>query len=200
MKTVAIVALLLFSLEVFAASSGGTSRHHGGGIIGPNGVKQRVALKIMKDGTAGKDMVSLQLDLGDHKYSSTKPEAWINPNPDAASGVHYEPVITLTLGALTPLQATSDAKGKLSGDFTGKLVDKGAGIRIDVKKATLAALVSELSGKGAHGLLSIKLQKNHPPSASAASASADSRHPAALFEAVFELTISENTKKLTGKS
>jgi len=185
--------------SVFAL--GVANRHSEGGNVGPNGVKQRVTFKIAKDGSLNKDAASIQVDLGDHKYTSVKPEAWINPTPDAASGIKYRPTVIITIGAMPRLIAKSDSKGRLSGDFTGKLINKGGGLKLDIKKGTLAALLSELSGKGPHALLFIKLQDDHDPPAplSHEARDVDSRHAHSLFELMFDMDISENTKKLTAK-
>lgn len=175
-----------------ALAAGVASRHNESGTVGPNGVKQHIALKIMKDGTVGKDSGFLQLDLGEHKYPSTKPEALMNPPAvDATTGASiYRPRIILTLGALAPLTAQSDEKGRITGDFSAKLINNGSGIKITIKKATLATLLSGLTGAGEHGLLAIKIEDS-PPSTPAVSAT--------LLEATFEVDVSENTKKLTAK-
>ncbi|HYG73571.1 MAG TPA: hypothetical protein VEK08_00960 [Planctomycetota bacterium] len=196
MKSVlfAVAAMFLTVNSAFALSV--ANRHNEGGAVGPNGVKQRVTFKIMKDGSTGKDSSSIQVDLGNHKYDSVKPAAWV----DSATTATYRPVITITFGTgLLKLTATSDDKGKLKGDFSGKLINGGAGLKLDIKKSTLAALLSDISGKGDHATLNIKIEDNHPPAAAAASKGVQSRHGHTIFELMFSLDISENTKKLTGK-
>lgn len=194
----AVMAFLGMS-SAFAATLGVTSRHNESGTVGPNGVKQHIALKIAKDGTLLKDSGLIQVDLGDHKYPSTQPDALVNPAAvDATGASTYRPRIILTLGTVLTLTGQSDEKGKITGDFTGKLINKGAGIKIQIKKATLAALLSGLSGGGEHGLLAVKIEDNHP-AAPAASAAAAPRHAGSIFEATIEVDVSENTKKLTAK-
>ena len=186
-----VLAVRMLAMSLNAADV--ESRHNAGGTIGPNGVRQRVAIKINKTAT-GKDAAAIQLDLGDHKYPSTKPEAWTNPTPTVESGIKYRPQIILTLGSTVVLKAISDSKGKLSGDFKGKLINKGGGIKIDVKKGSLGTLLSELSGKGEHVLLNVKIEDDHAPSTTPAS-----RHAHSLFELQMEIDIQENEKTLTGK-
>jgi len=200
MKTWICAVIVVVSANVFAASLGVSGRHNETGTVGPNGVKQHIALMIAKDGTIGKDSGLVQVDLGDHRYPSIKPDALCNPEAvDATTGASiYRPRIILTLGSAAPLTGQSDSKGRITGDFTGKLMNKGAGIKITLKKATLAGLLSDLSGKGEHGLLTISVKDNHP-AAPAASSAAAPRHEGELFEATFELDVSENTKKLTAK-
>jgi hypothetical protein len=196
----AVIAMLGMS-SAFAATLGVTSRHNESGTVGPNGVKQHIALKIAKDGTLLKDSGLIQVDLGEHKYPSVKPDALVNPAAvDATTGASiYRPRIILTLGTTVVLNGQSDAKGKIVGDFfTGKLINNGAGIKIQIKKATLSALLSGLSGVGEHGLLAVKIEDNHPE-APAASAAAAPRHAGAIFDATFEVDVDENTKKLTAK-
>jgi hypothetical protein len=186
-----VLAVMLMAMSLNAADA--VSRHSGEGSIGPNGVRQRVAIKINKTAT-GKDAAAIQLDLGDHKYPSTKPEAWINPTPTVESGIKYRPQIILTLGTTVVLKAVSDSKGKLSGDFKGKLINKGAGLKIDVKKGSLGTLLSELSGKGEHLTLFVKIQDDHAPAVTP-----ESRHASALFELLMEVDVQENAKTLTAK-
>ena len=200
MKTWICAVIAMVSVNVFAASFGVASRHNESGTVGPNGVKQHIALKIAKDGTVGKDAALFQVDFGEHKYPSVKPDALCNPNAvDATTGAStYRPRLILTLGSMAPLTAQSDSKGRITGDFSAKLINKGAGIKITLKKAALAALLSDLSGKGEHGLFTLTIKDNHP-AAPATPSAASPRHEGELFEATFEVDVSENTKKLTAK-
>ena len=67
-KTIAAAILL----SAFAASAGdAASRHSESGSYGINGVKERLVLKVNKS-KSGSDALSLQVDLGEHKYDSAK--------------------------------------------------------------------------------------------------------------------------------
>jgi hypothetical protein len=196
-----VLAVMFAAMSLNAADA--ASRHNEAGTIGPNGVRQRIAIKLNKT-SVGKDVASIQVDLGDHKYPSTKPESWTNPNyteVDATTGLtvaKYRPVIILTLGTGVVLTATSDAKGKLAGEFKGKQINKGAGLKLDIKKGSLGVLLSELSGNGEHVLLNVLIQENHPP-APVASKSVESRHGHELFLLQMDFDVEENTKTLVAR-
>ena len=133
------------------------------------------------------------MDLGDHKYDSAKPEALIKNRP----------VIKVTLGSHPTMSGLCNEKGQIIGDqFKAKLVNNGAGMKITVKKATLTALLSNLSGKGEHGFLTVTIQDDHAPATAAAStaeAPADSRHAKSLYSKEFEMDVQENEKTLVAK-
>jgi hypothetical protein len=161
------------------------SRHNESGSIGPNGVKQIVAFKINKL-QVGKDTGYIQVDLGEHRYDSAKPARLITDRP----------VITVTIGSVPAMTGTADARGKIvSAQFTGKLINNGAGLRIQIKKGTLTNLLSDFAGGTGHGTLTITIQDNHAPSTTAA----QTRHATALFTATFEMDIEENEKKLIAR-
>lgn len=198
------IATMVVAVLGFAAGASEVEiRHagHAGGTVGPNGVKQQVALKISKvEEKKISDKLIITLDLGDHKYESTKPEAWTNPTPTAESGIKYRPVLELTVGGMPLLKAQSDEKGKVTGDFQAQLFKKGAGIKITVSKRKLTELLSTLMGFTVDNPAKVKvvLQDNHLPSP-AASADAGSRHGHSLVEIEFDIEVTENAKKLIGK-
>lgn len=196
-----VVVAVALSLGVSAADAESRHAGHEGGTIGPNGVKQQVALQISKV-TQKKisDKLIVILDLGEHKYESTKPQALINPTPTVESGIKYRPVLLLTIGNTPVLTAQSDAKGKITGDFQAKLINKGAGIKITVSKRLLTELLSQLMGFTVDNPAKVKfiLQDNHLP-APAVSADVESRHGVSLVDADFDIEVKEDAKKLVGK-
>lgn len=179
-----------------ACAEEATSRHNEAGNTGANGVKEYVALKINKL-TGGKDTAIIQVDLGDHKYESVKPEELIKNRP----------VIKVTMGSHPTMTGICNDKGQIIGEqFKAKLVNSGAGMKITVKKATLTALLSDISGKGTHGFLTVTIQDEHSPSIAAASTStstaepaADSRHARSIYSKEFEVDVKENEKSLVAK-
>jgi hypothetical protein len=178
-----ISAVICFS--VLAQESEAASRHNEGGSVGPNGVKQSIAIKINKL-QPGKDIAYIQVDLGEHRYDSAKPEALITTRP----------VILVTIGSVPTMIGVADKKARIiSEQFTGKLVNNGAGLRIQIKKGALTNLLSDFSGHAGHGTLTITIQDNHAPSTTAAQA----RHSQALFSAAFEIDIVESTKFLIAR-
>lgn len=203
MKFLTMFSAVLLSCSAMAADV--ESRHggHSGGTLGPNGVKQQVALKISKvEQTKISDKLIITLDLGDHKYASAKPEQWTNPTPTVESGIKYRPVLLLTVGNMPVLTAQSDLKGKVTGDFQAQLFKKGAGIKLTVSKRKLTELLSQLMGFNDENPAKVKvvLQDNHPPApVSAESQEAGSRHGSPLAEIEFEIEVKENTKQLIGR-
>jgi len=204
MKTcMSILFAVALSFGVIAADAESRHAGHSGGTVGPNGVKQQVALQISKvTQKKTSDKLIVILDLGDHKYESTKPEALTNPTPTVESGIKYRPVMTLAVGNTPVLTAKSDEKGKITGDFQAKLINKGAGIKITVTKRQLTELLSQLMGFTAENPAKVKfvLQDNHLPAPAAQERDeAGSRHGTSLVDVEFEIEVKEDAKKLTGK-
>lgn len=204
MKTwMGLVVAMALSLGLGVAASEAESRHggHEGGTVGPNGIKQQVALQISKvTQKKTSDKLIVILDLGEHKYESTKPQALINPTPTVESGIKYRPIMLLTVGNTPVLTAQADTKGKITGDFQAKLINKGAGIKITIAKRALTELLSQLMGFTVDNPAKVKfvLQDNHLP-APAVSADAGSRHGTSLVDIEFEVEVKEDAKKLVGK-
>lgn len=203
-KWMSILFAVALSFGVVASEAEARHAGHSGGTIGPNGVKQQIALQISKVvQSKSSDKLIVILDLGDHKYESTKPQALINPTPSAESGIKYRPVMLLTIGNTPVLTAQSDAKGKITGDFQAKLINKGAGIKITVTKRPLTELLSQLMGFTVDNPAKVKfvLQDNHLPAPAAQTRDdeAASRHGTSLVDLEFEIEVKEDAKKLTGK-
>lgn len=182
------VFLLVAIFAIGMARAEETERaHNEAGNIGPNGVKQRVAIRINKT-KSGADMASFLLDLGDHRYDSVK----------SATLIEQRPAVLITIGSMPTMQGLANNKGRIDTPFKAKLVNRGAGIKIDMRKSTLSALLSNLSGKGDHAFLTITIQDNHAPSGTAAQ-QAEPRHAHSLFSKEFEVDIKENEKVLIAK-
>jgi len=200
-KWMGLVVAMALSLAVVGSEAESRHAGHAGGTVGPNGIKQQVALQISKvTQTKSSDKLIVILDLGTHKYESTKPQAFINPTPTVESGIKYRPVLLLTVGNMPVLTAQSDLKGKITGDFQAKLINKGAGIKITISKRALPELLSQLMGFTAENPAKVKfvLQDNHLP-APVASAEAGSRHGTSLVDIEFDVEVKEDAKKLVGK-
>lgn len=181
MKAHVLFVVAAMFIAISANSQESASRHNAGGSLGPNGVKQRVAIKINKTKT-GTDAASIQIDLGEHKYDSTK-----------SAALQDRPQILITIGSLPTMTGLANEKGKIESEsFKAKLINNGAGMKIDLRKADLSALLSDISGKGEHVFLTITVQDNHAP----APAAAQSRHANSLYTKEFELDVQESEKAL----
>lgn len=202
-KWMSILFAIALCFNVLSADA--ESRHggHSGGTVGPNGIKQQVALQISKvTQSKSSDKLIVILDLGEHKYESTKPQALTNPTPTVESGIKYRPVLLLTVGNTPVLTAQSDLKGKITGDFQAKLINKGAGIKITISKRPLTELLSQLMGFTVDNPAKVKfvLQDNHLPAPAAQQRDeASSRHGVSLADIEFDIEVKEDAKKLVGK-
>jgi hypothetical protein len=186
-RSISIFAIMLLPLCVAAQDAG--SRHDEGGTTGSNGVKQHVIIQLNKT-VPGKDSAFIQLDLGDHRYSSVKPDLLIKERP----------IILMVLGSVPAIEGKSDARGRIvAAQYVAKLVKNGGGIQIMFRKATLTNLLSDLSGKGEHAQLTITISDNHPPAPTAPAPAAETRHAHSLFSKEFELDIKENGRVLKAK-
>lgn len=183
-----LMIALFISATTQAVALDAIPRHGQSGTFGPNGVNQRVAIKINKV-KIGKDLAIIQVDLGDKKYDSVKSKVLITEYP----------VIGITIGSLPTLQGTANEKGQIIGEqFRAKLVANGAGMSIQIKKATLTALLSNLSGQGEHVNLTITITDDSLPGSPALSrdSKAVPRLGGTLYTKEFELDIKESDKIL----
>lgn len=132
MRTTLIAVLMLIAANVFAQDA--APRHSTGGEVGPNGLHERVVFKLNKV-MAAKDALSLFVDLGAQKFDSNHPE-----------GLKFKTVV-LHLGTQTASGLTDDKAASRATTFKLKLVAKGAGMKIDLRKSSLTSLLSELMGR-----------------------------------------------------
>lgn len=181
-----VVAVMALSVGAEDASARHGGIDHGAG-VGPNGVKERVAIRLNKAKT-GADAASIQIDLGDQKYDSVKSTVLTKDRP----------TIIVALGSVATMTGLSNEKGVIEApEFKAKLVSKGAGMKIDIKKGTLTNLLSDLSGKGEHATITLTIMDDHAPATTAAATAG--RHAHTIFTKVFELEIKENDKSLIAK-
>jgi hypothetical protein len=179
-------ALLFLSLLVCAVIGRATHAHDHdhGPIIGPNGVKMKVLLRIEKLKTDS-DSGTLIIDLGANKYDSQKPDMLISERP----------LVFITIGVMPTQKGSADAKAQILGTtFKGKLVKKGAGLKIDFKKAAMNSLLSLLSNKPEEEHLHLTVTITDDVATGGTSS------PRILFTDEFEMEANENDKKLIAKS
>jgi len=168
-------ALLAIALLVAAhvVAEDASSRHVEAGVIGSNGVKQQVTIKINKL-VSFKDSAALKLDLGIHATT-------------VAELIATRPTVLLTLGGVPTMSGTVDAKGVIKGEqFTAKLINKGLGIKITIRNQNLAGLLSTLSNQPDHGHIDIVIQNLKPSSPN--------------VPKDFEMDVKESTKVLSARA
>jgi hypothetical protein len=174
-KPLPVIALIaILSLSVAAQEPVAAPRHNEGGMTGPNGVEQEVAIKINKL-KQGKDIAYIQVDLGAARLASGKPAEW------QAGTV----TVSVLLGSAPALTGQAAKNGKIkSAQFTGKLVKNGAGLQIKIKKGSLAGLLSDFLDNTGHDTLPLTIQTGTG---------------GVLFSQVIHLDIIENEKTLIAR-
>lgn len=176
----------LFALVLVLIATGANSEevvplHSTGGTAGPNGVKERVAFKIVKT-APGKDRLALLVDLGGQRFTSNHPDEL----------KHH--IVTLTLGTLI-VQGETDDKAQINSETMKlRVVANGAGLRIDVRKSAFANLLSELSGRTGDVDLQLTILADHVPEAGT-----EPEPTETLYSRLLGLEISESEKILAGR-
>jgi hypothetical protein len=173
MRTTVIAFLMLAAVPVFALDA--QSRHSTGGEVGPNGLHERAAFKLNKVMPA-KDVLSLFVDLGAQKFDSNHPE-----------GLKLKTVV-MHLGSQTASGTTDDKAASRETTFKLKLVANGAGLKIDLRKSSLTALLSELMGRSGDVDLLLTIAVLDAPGAEQV-----------IYTKNLGLDIVESTKALAGK-